>query len=128
MKKLVLTLLMSCVVGTVSASDELAPESTSKQNALWVLQNAGTRVMPAVAGYVLAGAVKERVGSYGFMAFLGLALVPFALDAKKVQCYDRVPETAKIVLKSLATGVVAGVVTREVVPAAARKVAALRAR
>ncbi len=127
MKKLVLTLLMSCVVGTVSASEP--DESTSKEKALLVLQTAGkftaTKAVPAVVGYVAASAVKERVGSYGFLAFLGLASLPFILDSKKAECYDKVPAAAKTALNSFAAGVAAREVV-SLVPAAQSRLAALR--
>ena len=128
MKKLVLTLLMSCVVGTVSAADD-GGVSTGEEKALSRLQVAGkftaTKAVPAIVGYVAASAVKERVGSYGFLAFLGLASLPFILDSKKAECYDKVPAAAKTALNSFAAGVAAREVV-SLVPAAQSRLAALR--
>ena len=125
MKKLVLTLLMSCVVGTVSASEIEA--TTGKEKALWALQTAGKRVVPAVVGYMAASAVKERVGSYGFMAFFGLAALPFVLDSKKVESYQAFNPTLKTVLNSFGAGVAAREAV-SLVPVAAKRLAALRGR
>lgn len=111
MKKLVLTLLMSCVVaGTVSAADSVNDDTNGQGKGLWALQAGITRVVPALAGYMIASAAKERVGSYGFMAFLGLSLVPFALDTNNVEGY-KVNPLVKTALNSFGAGVAA----REVV-------------
>ena len=111
MKKLVLALLMSCVAGTVCAA-----ESDGKAKALSALQIAGkntvTRGLPAIAGYMVASAVKNNTGSAGFMAFFGLAAcLPFVLDTQKTAQYAAVNPNVKIALNSFAAGVVA----REVV-------------
>jgi hypothetical protein len=123
MKKLMLTLLMSGVVGTVCAADSTAK---AKETAVWALQTAGTRVLPAVAGYVAASVVKESVRSpYCFIAFLGLVGTPFALDTQKAECYKNVPAGVKTGLNSFALGAAArGCVS--LVPATVTRLAELR--
>ena len=108
MKKLVVTLLMSCVfVGTVSAADSPAKAPKAKETALWALENAGTRLIPAAAGLWAANAIKNSTGSYGFLAFLGLASIPFVLDTQKVTDYKKVPLAARTALNSFGAGAVA---------------------
>ncbi len=128
MKKLMLALLMSCVVGTVSAADSDAKPkaiSTTKEQALAALMLAGTTVVPAAAGYVTTDVVKNNIGFYGFLAFCGLAAVPAVLQYRKAPVCDKLSPKVQTALNSFAVGVAAHEVV-SLVPTVKARLAALR--
>jgi|GEM_PF-6583704 hypothetical protein len=124
MKKLVLTLLVSCISGTAFASEsDLSSLETVKKACLFGAQKA----LPAAAGYIATGMIKERSGyGLGFMAFVGLVSTPFIFEQSQCERYKKVSPTLKTTLKSFAFGVAAHEVVDRLPAGAKSRLAALR--
>jgi hypothetical protein len=124
MKKLVIILLISSLVGTISASEsDSSSLETVKKACLFGAQKA----LPAAAGYVATGMVKERSGyGLGFMAFVGLVSAPFILEQSQSELYKKASPIVKTALKSFAFGVAAHEVVDRLPAGAKTRLAALR--